>query len=51
MSTPKFDRTCNGLKGRIIKLNSADMRTDLFTHIKREITEYVGKEYTNSRDV
>ena len=43
----KFDGTCNGLKDHRLIFNSADSRADCFTHVKREISEYIGKEYTN----
>ena len=50
-ATPKFDRTCEGLKGRGLVFDYADMRADWFTHVRREIVEYAGKEYTDRGDV
>ena len=50
-STPKFYGICDGLKVRGLIFDSADSRADRFTHVKCEIAEYTGKEYTNGRDV
>ena len=50
-ATSKFDGTCDGLKGYGLIFDSADLHVDRFTHVKREIAKYIGKEYTNSGDV
>ena len=42
-ATPKFDGTCNGLKGHGLIFDSADSRADRFTHVKREISNYIVK--------
>ena len=49
--TPKFDGTCNGLKGRGLVFNYADSCADCFMFLRHEIAEYVGKEYTDRGDV
>ena len=43
-STPKFNGTCNGLKGRGIVFDSENLRVDRFMDVRREIDKYVGKE-------
>ena len=50
-STPEFDRTCNGFNGRSLVFDSDDPRADRFTVVRREIAEYVGKEYTDRGNV
>ena len=50
-TTLKFNGTCDGLKGRGIVFNSADPSAYCFMRIKREIAEYIGKEYTNGGDI
>ena len=44
LDTLKFDGTFNGLKDRGLVFGSFDPRADRFTHIRRKITEYVGKD-------
>ena len=50
-ATNCFGRTCDGLKGCGIVFNSANPCADCFTHVKREIDEHIGKEYTNVGEV
>ena len=50
-ATPKFNGTCNILKGRGLIFDSADPRADRFTHVKRGISEHTRSEYTNGGDV
>ena len=47
--TPNFDGMCNGFKGRGLIFDSSDSRADRLTHVKHEIAEYIGKEYTNGK--
>ena len=49
-STPKFDGTCGSLKGCGLVFDSANPHADCSTYVKREIAEYIGKEYTNGGD-
>ena len=44
-ATPDFDGTCVSLRGRGIVFYSADLHVERFKHVRREIYEYVGKEY------
>ena len=50
-ATPKFNGTCDDLKGRSIVFESANPRADRFAHVKHKIDKYTGKEYTNNGDV
>ena len=49
--TPKFDRTWYGLKVRGLVFEYANPLADHFTLVRREIAEYVRKEYTDGGDV
>ena len=50
-SNPKVNGMCNVIKGRGLVFNSSDPQADRFTHVKRDIYECIGKEYTNGGDV
>mmetsp|Transcript_51777 Transcript_51777/g.155378 ORF Transcript_51777/g.155378 Transcript_51777/m.155378 type:complete len:122 (-) Transcript_51777:1860-2225(-) len=45
--SPIFDGTCDGLKGQGLVFDSASPRADRFTQVKRDIIEYIGKDYQN----
>ena len=49
-ATPKFNGTCDGLKVRGFIFDSANFSTEFFTHVKRDISKYIGKEYSNGGD-
>jgi len=46
-ATANFDGTCNGLKGRGLVFDAADAKADQLSQVKREIVEYIGKDYQN----
>ena len=50
-STPKFGGTYYGRKGCSLVFNYAESCEDWFTHVRREIVDYVNKEYMDGGDI